>query len=103
MSHARLALVSAAVSLGLLATPAVAQTFNGFDNKDPAVTRGYAPYEPTPGTYNSGWNNGPPVVGPVVGVLTAPFAMATGGWAQPASGCYLDRDFNGRYSAVCGM
>jgi hypothetical protein len=103
MSRTRLALLSTAVSLGLLATPAVAQTFNGFYNKDPAVTRGYAPYERAPQAYNGGWSNGPPIVGPVVGVLTAPLGMATGGWGQPASGCYLDRDFNGRYTAICGM
>jgi hypothetical protein len=49
--------------------------------------------------YNSsGWNNGP--VGPVFGAITAPFAVATG---QPSPGCHLDRDFNGRYTAMCGM
>jgi hypothetical protein len=45
MSYARLALLSTAVSLTLVATPVLAQTFNGYDNKDPAVTQGYAPFE----------------------------------------------------------
>ena len=45
MSYARLALLSSAVSLTLAATPTFAQTFNGFNNNDPAVTQGYAPYE----------------------------------------------------------
>ena len=40
MSYARLALLSTAVSLTLVATPVLAQTFNGYDNKDPAVTAG---------------------------------------------------------------
>jgi len=106
MSYARLAVLSTALSLTFVATPVLAQTFNGFDNQDPAVTRGYAPYEApgAPGYY------GVPVIGPVFGVLTAPFAVATGGWAQPGPsggwaqpGCYVDRDFNGRYTSMCGM
>lgn len=103
MSYARLALLSGAISLAtLVATPVFAQTFNGYNNNDAAVTQGYAPYEH--GGYNSnGWNNGPPVIGPVFGVLTAPFSMATGEWSQPGSGCHVDRDFNGRYTAVCGL
>jgi hypothetical protein len=97
MSYARIALLSTALSLTFAATPVLAQTFNGFDNQDPAVTRGYAPYEAggAPGF------NGVPVIGPVFGALTAPFAVAAGGWAQP--GCYVDRDFNGRYTSLCGM
>jgi len=89
----RLALLSTAVSLTLVATPVLAQTFNGYDNKDAAVTQGYAPFE-HPGSNSNGWNNGS-----VFGSLTAPFAAATG---QPAPGCHLNRDFNGRYTAVCG-
>jgi hypothetical protein len=89
----RLAFLSTAVSLTLVATPVLAQTFNGYDNKDAAVTQGYAPFEH--GGYNSnGWNNGPPVIGPVFGMFAAP------GLSRP--GCHLDRDFNGRYTAVCG-
>lgn len=97
--YARTALLTAAVSLTLGATPVLAQTFNGFNNDDPAVTRGYAPYENggAPGF------NGIPVVGPLFGVLTAPFTVATGGWAQSGPGCYTDRDFNGRYTSMCGM
>ena len=96
MSYARLALLSTAVSLTLAATPAFAQTFNGFNNNDPAVTQGYAPYER--GGYYNGWNNGPPVIGPVFGMFAAPFT----GWGQPNVGCRADRDFNGRYTSVCG-
>ena len=95
----RLALLATAVSLTLGATPVLAQTFNGYDNNDAAVTQGYAPFEH--GGYNSnGWNNGLPVIGPVFGAITAPFGMVTG---QPAAGCHLDRDFNGRYTSVCGL
>jgi hypothetical protein len=98
--YARTALLATAVSLAFVATPAFAQTFNGYDNKDPAVTRSYAPFE---GGGANGYTYGIPVIGPVVGVLTAPFSVATGGWAQPNSACFLDRDFNGRYTAKCGM
>jgi hypothetical protein len=101
MSNARIALLSTAVSLTLVATPVLAQTFNGYDNQDSAVTQGYAPFEG--GGYPNGSNYGIPVVGPVFGILTAPFTVATGGWAQPNTGCFLDRDFNGRYTAKCGM
>jgi hypothetical protein len=90
----RLALLSTAVSLTLVATPVFAQTFNGFYNNDPAVTQGYAPYQAP----NAGWNNGPPVVGPVFGMFAAPFT----GWGQAAPACRVDRDFNGRYTALCG-
>ena len=104
--YVRAALLATAVSLTLVATPAFAQSFNGYENQDPAVTRGYAPFEG--GGYPNSYNNyGVPVIGPVVGpvfgVLTAPFSVATGGWAQPNSGCRLDRDFNGRYTSLCGM
>ena len=104
--YARTALLATAISLAFVATPAFAQTFNGYDNQDPAVTQSYAPFEG--GGYRANGYNSPipvvgPVVGPVFGVLTAPFSMATGGWAQPNSGCFLDRDFNGRYTATCGM
>jgi hypothetical protein len=90
----RLALLSTAVSLTLVATPVFAQTFNGFYNNDPAVTQGYAPYE-QPGGYSNGWNGGIPVIGPVFGMFSAPFTGA-------APGCRVDRDFNGRYTALCG-
>ena len=96
--YARTALLATAVSLTLVATPAFAQTFNGFYNNDSAVTSGYAPYEG--GGYPNGYNYGVPIIGPVFGVLTAPFSVAMGGWAQGA-GCHLDRDFNGRYTAEC--
>lgn len=87
----RLALLSTAVSLSLIATPVLAQTFNGYDNKDAAVTQGYAPFE-HPGYNSNGWNNGLPVIGSVFGMFSG----------QPSSGCRLDRDFNGRYTSICG-
>ena len=43
--YVRTALLATAVSLAFVATPVFAQTFNGYDNQDPAVTRGYAPFE----------------------------------------------------------
>ena len=100
--YARTALLATAVSLAFVATPVLAQTFNGYENQDSAVTTGYAPFEGG-GYPANGYNSGIPVIGPVVGVLTAPFSVASGGWARPNSGCFLDRDFNGRYTAKCGM
>jgi hypothetical protein len=99
MRHSGLALLSvAAIGLTVAAGPAFAQTFNGYDNKDPAVTQSYAPFEGNNGYYG-GYNNGPPLIGPVVGMMAAPF----GGFVQPVPGCFVDRDFNGRYTAMCGM
>jgi hypothetical protein len=98
--YARTALLATAVSLTVVATPVFAQTFNGFFNNDSAVTSGYAPYE---GGGGYQWNSAIPVIGPLFGVITAPLTVATGGWARPAQGCFLDRDFNGRYTAMCGM
>jgi hypothetical protein len=102
----RLALLSTAVSLSLLATPALAQTFSDYNGKDTVATReqGNTAAVGQVGNPNySAWNNGPPVIGPLFGVVTAPVAMATGGWAQPGPGCGLYHDFNGRYTALCGM
>ena len=80
----RLALLATAVSLTLVATPVLAQSSNGSDNKAAAVTQGSAP------------NNGLPSIGAMLGAMTAPFT------GQPSSGCSLHRDFNGRYTSVCG-
>ena len=99
MRHSGLALLSvAAIGLTVAAAPASAQTFNGYVNQDPAVTQSYAPFEGNNGYYG-GYNYGPPVIGPVVGMVAAPF----GGFAQANPGCFLDRDFNGRYTAMCGL
>jgi len=102
----RLALLSAAVSLSLLATPVLAQTFSDYNGNDTVATREQgntaAVGDFRGGTYR-GWNSGIPIIGPLFGVVTAPVTMATGGWAQPSSGCGLYHDFNGRYTALCGM
>ncbi len=97
--YARTALLATAISLTLVATPVFAQTFNGFYNNDSAVTQSYAPYE----RGGSPGYNGIPVIGPLFGVVTAPFRVVTGGWANPSPGCHTDRDFNGRYTSMCGM
>ena len=100
MTHARLALFSAAaIGLALSATPSLAQTNPGPGTNDQAVSQGYAPYQG--GYYYNGYNNGIPVIGPVVGVITAPFGVATG-FGAPHPRCFADRDFNGRYTAKCG-
>jgi hypothetical protein len=97
----RLAFLLTAISLTLVATPVLAQTFSDYNGNDTVATReqgNTAAVGQQVGAY--GWNNGPPVIGPVVGAVAAPFAVATGGWAEP--GCFLYHDFNGRYTSVCG-
>jgi hypothetical protein len=103
----RLALLSTAVSLSLLATPVLAQTFSDYNGNDTVATReqGNTAAVGQVGNPNyNGWNSGGiPIIGPLFGAVTAPVAMATGsGWNQgPACGLY--HDFNGRYTSVCGL
>jgi hypothetical protein len=105
----RLGLVSAAaVSLTLLATPVLAQTFSDYNGNDTVATReqGNTAAVGTVGNPNvNGWNNGGiPIIGPLFGMATAPVAMATGNnWGQPQASCGLYHDFNGRYTSVCGL
>ena len=66
----RLALLSTAVSLSLLATPVLAQTFSDYNGKDTVATReqGNTAAVGTVGnpSYNSGWNSGGvPIIGPL--------------------------------------
>ncbi len=90
MSYARLALLSTAVSFTLGATPVLAQTFNGYDNKDAAVTQGYAPFEHPGYNNNNGWNNGLPVIGPLFGAVDGAF-RGCDGWMGPADLWMLPR------------
>jgi hypothetical protein len=41
-------------------------------------------------------------VGVLAAPVTAPFAMLTGGFPG-GGGCGVTQDFNGRYTAVCGL
>ena len=83
----RLALLSTAVSLSLLATPVFAQTFSAPNGNDTVATREQG-NTATVGqvgnpNYNGGWSNGGiPIIGPLFGAVTSPIAMTTGGWAQ---------------------
>jgi hypothetical protein len=104
----RLALLSTAVSLSLLATPVLAQTFSAPNGNDTVATReqgNTATVGQVGNPHYNGWNNGGiPIVGPLFGMVTAPVAMATGNnWGQPSGGCGLYHDFNGRYTSVCGL
>jgi hypothetical protein len=99
----RLVLLSTAVSLSLVATPVLAQTFSDYNGNDTVATReqGNTAAVGNVGNPNYGWSNGGiPIIGPLFGAVTAPFTMAMGGWNQgPACGLY--HDFNGRYTSVC--
>jgi hypothetical protein len=103
----RLALLATAVTLTLGATPVLAQTFSDYNGNDTVATReqGNTAAVGDVGNPNyHGWNNGGiPIVGPLFGMVTAPVAMATGNnWGQNTN-CGLYHDFNGRYTAVCGL
>jgi hypothetical protein len=105
----RLALLSTAVSLSLLATPVLAQTFSDYNGNDSVATReqGNTAAVGNVGNpnYGGGWSNGGiPIVGPLFGAVTSPVTMATGGgWVQSGPACGLYHDFNGRYTSVCGL
>jgi len=99
--------LSAVVSLSLLATPVLAQTFSDYNGNDTVATReqGNTAAVGQVGNPNyNGWSNGGiPIVGPLFGTVTAPVAMATGNnWGQNTN-CGLYHDFNGRYTSVCGL
>lgn len=107
----RLALLSTAVSLTLVATPVLAQTFSDYNGNDTVATReqgntaavGTVPYN-YHAWNNNGWNNGGiPIIGPLFGVVTAPVTMAMGGGWNQGPACGLYHDFNGRYTSVCGL
>src|SRR6478672_2157944 len=82
----RLALLSTAAALTLAATPVIAQTFSDYNGNDRVATReqGHIAAVGQVGNPNyNGWNNGVPIIGPVFGMVSAPFAMATGNnWGQ---------------------
>jgi hypothetical protein len=103
MRHALTGLLLAgATCASILATPAVAQVAgNPGDLHTPTVysneVRSQAYGSPTPGY---GGSAGP------LGVLTAPFtgpvSMMSGGGVSGAP-CGIIQDFNGRYTAICGL
>ena len=104
----RLALLATAVALTFGATPVLAGTFTDYNGNDTVATveQGNTAAVGTVGNpnYNNGWNNGGiPIIGPLFGAVTSPVAMATGNGWQSGPNCGLYHDFNGRYTAVCGL
>ncbi len=101
----RLALLSTAVSLTLIATPAFA-TFSDYNGNDTVATQeqGNTATVGNIGNPNYGWSNGGiPIIGPLFGAVMAPVSMGAGGWARPNPTCGLYHDFNGRYTSLCGL
>jgi hypothetical protein len=96
----RLALLSTAVSLSLLATPVLAGTFTDYNGNDTVATteQGNTAAVGTVGNpnYNGPMNGGIPIIGPLFGMVTG------NGW-QSGPACGLYHDFNGRYTSVCGL
>ncbi len=92
----RLALLATAVTLTLGATPAFA-TFSDYNGKDTVATteQGNTAAVGTVGNYYGPMNGGIPIIGSL-------FGMAGNGW-QSNQTCGLYHDFNGRYTALCGL
>jgi hypothetical protein len=102
MKHALAALVLAgAACASILATPAAARVAGNpgdlhtptvYTNGVHAQTYGYAP----------GYGGPLRPLGVLVAPITAPVAAMTGGGVSGAP-CGVSQDFNGRYTAVCGL
>ncbi len=92
MRHALIALSTATICSLAVATPALAQTYPAPPQVNPPPANG------------NNYNSGPPVIGSLVALGTAPFGAvgATPVAGQPLRRCGLLHDFNGRYTAVCG-
>jgi hypothetical protein len=91
-------LLAGATCAFVVATPAVAQVAgNPGDQHTPTVY--------TSGVQAQTYGYNPGYAGPL-GILaapiTAPLAAMSGG-APGAGGCGVSQDFNGRYTALCGM
>jgi len=95
-------LVAGATCASALATPAVAQVAgNPGDLHTPTVYTKELRAE----TYGTAPGYGGPLgpLGVLAAPITAPIAAMTGGGAPGAPGCGVDQDFNGRYTALCGL
>jgi hypothetical protein len=91
-------LLAGATCAFVVATPAVAQVAgNPGDQHTPTVYTSGVQAQ-TYG-YNPGYG-GP--LGILAAPITAPLAAMSGG-APGAGGCGVSQDFNGRYTALCGM
>lgn len=101
MRHALAGLLLAgATYASILATPAFAQVAgNPGDQHTPTVYTSGVQAQ-TYGGYN-------PASGPLgpLGILTAPITGPVGAMtgSAPSGGCGVSQDFNGRYTALCGL
>ena len=103
MKHALAGLVLAgAACASILVTPAAAQVAGNsgdlhtptvYTNQVHAQTYGYAP--------DYGGPLGP--LGVLAAPITAPVAAITGGGVSGGAPCGVSQDFNGRYTALCGL
>ncbi len=100
MKHVAGLLSTGAVCAFVLATPAAAQVAgNPGDLHTPTTYTN----EFRAGTYSSGPGFAGPFgpVGAIAAPITAPMAVLTGGGARGR--CGVVQDFNGRYTASCGL
>ena len=103
----RLALLATAVSLTLVATPVLAQTFSGYNGNDTVATREQgntallARSETRTTTAMEQWRHSDHRAAVRRGDRAV--AMATGNGWQSGPACGLYHDFNGRYTSVCGL
>ena len=100
MKHALRGLLLAAASAFVVATPALAQVAgNPGDQHTPTV------YTSGVQAQTYGYNPASGPLGPL-GVLTAPITARVGavsGGVPGGGGCGVSQDFNGRYTALCGL
>jgi hypothetical protein len=104
MKHALAALVLAgAAYASVLATPAAAQVAgNPDDLHTPTVYTGEV-HAQTYGYAAPGYGGALGPLGVLAAPITAPLAAATGGGVSGAAPCGVSQDFNGRYTALCGL
>lgn len=95
-------LVAGAACASALATPAVAQVAgNPGDLHTPTVYT--QQYRAENYGYNPGYGGPLGPIGMLAAPITAPLGALTGGAAPGAPACGVDQDFNGRYTALCGL
>ena len=104
MKHALAGLVLArAACASILVTPAAAQVAgNSGDLHTPTVyTNGV--HAQTYGYAAPGYGGPLGPLGVLAAPITTPLAAATGGGVSGAAPCGVSQDFNGRYTALCGL
>ena len=102
MKHALMGILLAGTACAFgLATPAIAQVAgNPGDLHSPTVYT--SEYHAQASGYAPGYGGPLGPLGILTAPITGPVGMITGGFPS-GGGCGVTQDFNGRYTAVCGL